>query len=108
MCELSARGVREMAGEYGVAPKEAVVAFFEADLFEVDVSSATHMYIASLMFTEAMMGRLRQLVVERCPRLRCVASLQPFPDDGGLGTKHTASVQMSWDSRGTKVYFYYL
>ncbi len=93
----------------------------EGDMFELDVSSVTHMYIASLCFTDDMMEKLGEKLSEEAKNLRCVASLKPFPEafharlfqerggESGNGPRKRY-IEMSWTQyrgAGSIVYFYH-
>jgi hypothetical protein len=54
--------------------------FHEANLFDTDVSDATHVYLASLCFTEEMMADIAQKLIREAPQLQCVATLKEFPN----------------------------
>ena len=103
--------------------RDAVVEIVEGDLFQLDISSATHIYVASLCFTDDMMNKLGEKLTDEGGQLQCIATLKPFPEKfnkyltagncGGNGyndaqpRKHY--VEMSWTkARGTgaTVYFY--
>ena len=118
----TAKDVRTMGG---VAADGASVKLTEGDLFDINVSRATHVYTASLCFTDDMMKRLRIKLEGECPRLRCVATLRAFPpqekDDKEkergegakgerqLGLARMEYVEMSWTKprgEGCTVYFY--
>ncbi len=94
----------------------------QGDMFELDVSSVTHMYIASLCFTDDMMERLGEKLSREAKKLRCVASLKPFPESfharlfqGQKGNEHDNGpkqryIEMSWTQyrgAGSIVYFYH-
>jgi hypothetical protein len=54
--------------------------FHEANLLDTDLSDATHVYLASLCFTEEMMADIAQKLILEAPRLQCVATLKEFPN----------------------------
>ena len=73
------------------------------DLFQQDLMDATHIYVASLCFTDTMMTDL-QVKLTGLPNLQCVASLKKFPS-----WKHsrTEYVEMTWTRpHGCLTYFY--
>lgn len=105
--------------------------FLQADLFEVDISSATHIYIASLCFPDTLLFRLeRKLIqilsrqakqqqdkddvigahvgVQNNPsRLEWVATLRRFPSDLGGIRPTIRFMEMSWTKpMGCIVYLY--
>jgi SAM-dependent methyltransferase len=90
---------------------DTIVDIQEGDLFEMDISTATHVYIASLCFTDDMMRRLAQKLVDEGRKLKVVGTLKPFPErfDQYLGTPSKKLVEMSWTKsrgNGCTVYFY--
>lgn len=93
-----------------VSPAEAV-SFIEGNLLDADVREATHIYVASLCFDDAMLRKLaRKLAAKEAPRLRAVATLRRFPL-GVLGFEQagSAEVQMSWTASsgaGATAYLY--
>ena len=75
------------------------------DLFDVDLSTATHIYIASLCFPDKLMLRLEQklqiLMQQQLEQdeeivLQWVASLQPFPNNLGGIRPIVRFMEMSW------------
>jgi hypothetical protein len=91
--------------------KSAVVDIREGDLFQMDLSSATHVYVASLCFTDAMMQRLAHKLRDEGDKLQVVATLKPFPQDFDqrLGIPQKKFLEMSWTKsrgNGCTVYFY--
>ena len=91
---------------------DASLDIYEGDLYELDISTATHVYVASLCFTNKMMDRLAKKLVGEGDRLQCVATLKEFPEEyqknlGGIPIKKF--VEMSWTKargNGCTVYFY--
>ena len=95
--ESAARRVRQLSIRCSAVPIPATecrtgaaegssgsgVEFLAGDLFALDVSDATHIYIASLCFPPEMMLRLAQKIVRdvagRLDQVQCVATLQRFP-----------------------------
>ena len=97
----------------------------EGDLFDLDLTSATHIYVASLCFTDLMMDRLAQKIIKEITslsssttttslkyrNLQCLATLRKFPSqyEEQLGTPRQRYVEMSWTKPrgvGCIVYFY--
>lgn len=108
----------------------------EGDLFDVDLSTATHVYVASLCFPENLMLRLEdrlQMLLQQQQRqkggtsqkvrvntsqketirhqngsvLKCVATLQPFPNNLGGIRPVIRFMEMSWTKPlGCAVYLY--
>jgi hypothetical protein len=79
------------------------------DLFHVDVSEATHIYVSSLCFTDDMMHRLEEKLKCSSSKVKSVASLREFPMHL-FGTRPRVEyVEMSWTKRqgtGCAVYVY--
>ena len=92
----------------------ASLQFLRGDLFDLNISSSTHVYVASLCFTDDMMMRLGDKILKEARLLRCIATLKPFPSqyNGALGGEPTRHyVEMTWTKprgQGCTVYFYYL
>lgn len=92
----------------------AFLHFLHGDLFDLDISSLTHVYVASLCFTDDMMMKLGNKILKEARSLQCIATLKPFPSQyndalGGEPTRHY--VEMTWTrprGQGCIVYFYYL
>ena len=75
------------------------------DLFQTDLHDATHVYVASLCFTDVMMERLADKLAREASHLSCVATLRMLP-----GWKHDGVeyVEMTWTKpHGCAVYFYF-
>ena len=84
----------------------------EGDLFELDISSATHIYVASLCFTDAMLDKLAKKIIDEGDKLIVVATIKPFPEkfNDRLGEPNTEFLEMSWtekDGKGSPVNFYF-
>ena len=76
---------------------------YQGDLFDQDLTNATHIYIASLCFTDTMMQDL-QLKLKALPKLKCVASLKKFPTWAHSRSEY---VEMTWTRpHGCVTYFY--
>lgn len=91
---------------------DAELNLIQGDLFQMDISTATHIYIASLCFTDEMMNALSDKIIKEGGCLRCIATLKPFPptfeENSGL-LKEARYVEMSWTKprgMGGIVYFY--
>jgi len=105
----------------------------EGDLFDVDLSTATHIYVASLCFPDNLMLRLEETLSQRIARqkqqqqqqqqdqvhngndnttgrvanLQWVATLRKFPNDLGGIHPIIRFMEMSWTSPlGCAVYLY--
>ena len=77
--------------------------FIRDDLFQQNLDNATHIYIASLCFTDDMMQALADKLAQ-LDNLRCVASLLEIP---GWPVSRTEFVEMTWTRpNGCQVYFY--
>lgn len=75
----------------------------QGDLFDQDLSNATHIYVASLCFTDAMMHDLQQKL-KALPQLKCVATLKKFPTWAHSRSEY---VEMTWTRpHGCVTYFY--
>jgi len=102
-----ARDIRLSAGA-----ADAVLDIYQGDLFQLDVSTATHIYVASLCFTDNMMVRLAEKMEDEADKLRCLATLKPFPQEfekclGGKPKRRF--VEMTWTKprgHGCIVYIY--
>lgn len=75
--ESSARDARDSRED---TPK-ATVDFFQEDIFEADISKATHLYVSSLCFSDDMMHQLATKLELEGQNLQCIASIKPFPAD---------------------------
>lgn len=101
------------------------VELHEGDLFLLDISEATHMYVSSLCFSENMLERLVDKIEREGTALQTLASLRLLPlknrklkqkcDDSGTRKVELGSnpwmefVEMSWTKArgdGCPVYFY--
>jgi hypothetical protein len=85
--------------------------FDQGDLFMYDISDATHIYVASLCFTDDMMKRLGLKIIDEASRLCCIATLTRFPVEveEQLVEPRQEYVEMSWTKsrgQGGVVYFY--
>ena len=94
----------------------------EGDLFDVNLSTATHIYVASLCFPDTLMLRLEEMLVqridgqrekhqersnERVAKLQWIATLRQFPNDLGGIQPIIRFMEMSWTSPlGCAVYLY--
>ena len=123
--EFSAQEIRT-AREDATEVREATLELLEGDIFETDVSKATHIYISSLCFSENMMHRLAAKLEKEAPKLQCVATLKALPPSfrrkgvrdrvsyevvmKTLGMiERTEYVEMSWTKhagRGCEVFIY--
>jgi hypothetical protein len=84
---------------------------YQGDMFDLDLSHATHIYVASLCFTSDMMHRLGDKLFSANAtthhRLQTVATLQPFPDTAFRSYDRMEYVEMTWTAPwGCPVYFY--
>ena len=91
----------------------------EGDMFQLDISKATHLYVASLCFSDQMLERLVEKIEREGTSLQIIASLRLLPtlqkDEAQI--KHVTlgsnpwqeMVEMSWTKArgdGCPVYFY--
>jgi len=108
----------KIPGEWFMDAKEfdKKLQLIEGDLFDVDLSTATHIYVASLCFPDSLMLRLEERLSQRIARqqdesvakLQWIATLREFPNDLGHGIKPIIRfMEMSWTSPlGCTVYLY--
>ena len=90
---------------------EGTVDILEGDLYEMDVSSATHIYASSLCFTDDMMRKLAQKLVDEGDKLKVVATIKSFPKEfhEQFGPPRIEFFQMSWTEKsGCIVHLYEL
>jgi len=91
---------------------DAKLNLLHGDLFQLDISTATHIYVASLCFTDEMMNLLSAKVIKEGTNLQCLATLKPFPntfEDVSCFKEEIRYVEMSWTAprgQGGIVYFY--
>ena len=87
----------------------------QGDLFDADLSTATHIYVASLCFPHDLMVRLEDRLQEQredrggsnTSVLQWVATLQPFPNNFGGIRPVVRFMEMSWTKPlGCAVYLY--
>lgn len=77
----------------------------EGDIFEADISEATHAYVASLCFDGNMMKRLAKKI--STSSLHAVASLKQFPDGiPGFDKDESFGAEMSWSYGKAQVHLY--
>lgn len=75
----------------------------QGDFFDQDLTNATHVYVASLCFTDTMMQDLEHKL-KVLPKLKCVASLKKFPTWAHSRSEY---VEMTWTRpHGCVTYFY--
>ena len=98
------------SGNSGTNIRPATVELLQGDLFELDISNVTHIYVASLCFSPPMMLRLAEkLATEKNPCLQCIATLKRFPEEfeNVLGQPQMEYVEMTWTQPfGAQVFFY--
>ena len=96
------------------------IEFRQGDLFQQDLSNVTHIYLASLCFTDDMIHQAARKLINEAPKLECVATLRKFPQhltdellsDGNNNIKRqpqTHRVEMTWtvvQGTGCVVHFY--
>merc|ERR1712039_390676 len=96
------------------APQTPLVAegvrFINGDLFAVDISEATHIYVASLCFSDSMLLRLAAKLASEAKNVRYVASLRQFPGGlAGFDKPRFLEAEMSWTAPrggGSSVHVY--
>ena len=104
---------RRKDADFGSA---APVHLHRGDILDASVSTATHVYVSSLCFTKKMMQDLGTKLQNEAVNLKCVATLQPFPEaeqvhypSRTLALTKTEYVEMSWTKPfGCPVFFYRL
>merc|ERR1711966_631440 len=76
--------------------EEATVEFVEGDIFDADISQITHLYVASLCFSDEMMLQLGHKINREGKNLQCVATLTEFPreDFEWKGIKDSVSYEI--------------
>jgi hypothetical protein len=93
----------------------STIDLYQGDLFQLDISKATHLYLSSLCFTEDMLQRIVDKIEKEGLSLQIVASLRLLPlshDRVGrvvrLGDRPWQEfIEMSWNKGdGCPVYFY--
>ena len=77
--------------------------FILGSMLETDLSQATHVYVASLVFDEALVDAVWQVLLRNAPRLELVASLRKFPNAGP--PDGVVKVAMNWND-ACPVYLY--
>ena len=103
-------------GEKNLVDYLSKVRLICSDIFDADVSAATHVYISSLCFSEAMMIGLGKKLQNEGLKINVVATLKPFPLTEVLGFAprtllliKVEYVEMSWTRPfGCPVFFYRL
>ena len=102
------------------------IEFRLGDLLKQDLSNVTHIYLASLCFTDDMMHQIARKLINEAPKLQCVATLRKFPNHLGeelllrddLSNRRDRKalqpqshrVEMTWtkvQGTGCVVYFYH-
>jgi hypothetical protein len=106
-CALNAWGKVQREETVEREQSKSVVKWMVGDLFQADLSEATHIYVSSLCFTSEMIRKLELKLLRGAPKLRCVASLTKFGEN--MGNPKVSYIQMSWTNpNGSPVYFYEL
>ena len=116
-----ARRIRAAAEEswgLGRSKTDPTVELHEGDLYALDISEATHIYVSSLCFSEDMLERLVEKIELEGGRLQVLASLRLLPlskSDGRRNIRRLGRnpwsefVEMSWTKgrgEGCPIYFY--
>ena len=78
----------------------------QGDLLTADLADATHVYVASLCFDDALLARLSERLSTPgvAPRLRALATLRAFPRGfapAALPWRETRRIEMSWSRHGS-------
>ncbi|KAG7365806.1 histone methylation protein [Nitzschia inconspicua] len=69
---------------WGLSPTTLdAVDFLQDDMVSIDLSRATHIYVASLCFPSWLLANLEEKILRECTgdTLQCIATLQRFPND---------------------------
>ncbi|KAL9180045.1 hypothetical protein ACHAXT_008015 [Thalassiosira profunda] len=84
-----AERIRKMAEKSWGAQSETAtsVELHEGDLFELDISGATHLYLSSLCFSEEMLERIVDKIEREGTSLQVVASLRSLKVQKDYATK---------------------
>ncbi|KAL3920357.1 MAG: hypothetical protein SGARI_006963 [Bacillariaceae sp.] len=74
---------KETTGYQFLQDAQNNVKLIQGDLFQVDLSCATHIYVASLCFPPTLMKALETKLIQECTskNLQYVATLKRFPND---------------------------
>jgi hypothetical protein len=102
---------RESLGDNAISFKLLTLAttsveLIQEDLLQIDLSTATHVYVASLCFPPSLMQQLEDKLLQQSTKLKCVASLKRFPHDLGR-SPFVMHMEMSWTKPyGCPVYIY--
>jgi hypothetical protein len=94
--------------------RSAKIELLQGDLFSLDLSNATHIWISSLCFPRIMMEQVAQKIINDISSttsrsLKCIATLQTSPLlDHAFGTPRVELVEMTWTKPrgGSLVYLY--
>ena len=92
------------------ALKDASVELVEGDMFDYDMKDVTHIYVASLCFSEAMMHRLAHKLKQEATQLQCIATLKEFPKwfHKEFGKPRVEYIEMTWTRpQGARVFIYH-
>jgi len=84
------------------------VIFLEGDFLAVDVREASHIFVASLCFSDALLNHLTQKLAAEAVRLRVLATLRLLPHGlEGFELERSTMIESSWErSFGTRVHIY--
>ncbi|CAE7041518.1 unnamed protein product [Symbiodinium sp. CCMP2592] len=111
---LRRRALLGQALEEGVIAADPLTAtgeveFVEADMFQVDLRHATHVYMASTSWCPAMLRKLADKLLKEATNLQAAASLKRLPEGLPGFEEVDAQLQTSWTKRdpaGSRVYIY--
>lgn len=98
--------VRAMKKEF---VKNATLELFQGDLFDMDLSKVTNVFVSSLCFSDTMMEKLGEKIISERNNIQRVATIRKFPPkyESQLGKPEAFFIEMSWTQpRGAQVYFY--
>ncbi|CAE7377337.1 unnamed protein product [Symbiodinium natans] len=85
------------------------VDFVEGDMFQLDLSHATHVYMASTSWCPSMLRKLAAKLLKEATNLQAAASLKRLPEGLAGFEESQAQLQTSWtkkDPSGSRVYIY--
>lgn len=103
------RRAGDMVGDSATAaaPAAEAVQLLQGDLLAADVSKATHIFVASLCFNDALLDRLTDKLANEATRLRTVATLRRFPQGlPGFNITGRIRIETSWNGKGEVTWLY--
>ena len=81
----------------------------QGDMFDLDMSHVTHIYISSPCFGSLVMDRLALKLATDAPNLYCVATVVPFPDHAEmfLGQPDVKYAEQTWTAPDVEEIYVY-